>query len=322
MKYLSLERARSTARKTVFPAIVLLALWAAPAVIADITNTVKATGIPERGVLRSTGNTTNVPVEQSGGRLAITQDLGGITTEHGLDSSVIDEGDSAWFTVELQNTGTAPIARPWPTPSLPTFDGKPGTGEPPTVRFDSQNSNAIDPKMLQPGETARFYVIYILSRFDILRGARNPEGMQHHAEGDGADGPPSNVSVVAYQIPADPHLVTTARVDLEERFGNIGDGAAATGDLLTYTYFVENVGNVPIRRVTVSDIHEEADPHRSTVVSTAAMRNETLLRDGPLAAEAPSTDAAKDGAWDNLEPGGVVVFTMTRTVTEAEYLAR
>ncbi len=319
---ISNTRNRTYPRKAIFSAILITIVWATPAAIADITNTAEATGTPDRGTLRSTGNTTNVPVEQPEGRLSITQDLGGITKENGLDPTVTDAGDGVWFSVRMENTGNAPITSVWPTPTLPTFDGKPGTGEPPTIRFDTENSTTPDPKTLEPGQTAYFYIVYFLTELDILRGARRPEGMQHHAEGTGDGNPPGDVSVVAYQLPPDPHLLTTARVDLDERNGRIGDGAAAVGDVLTYTYFVENVGNVPIRDIVVSDIHEEADPHRSTVTSTAAMRNERLLRDGPLAAEAPSSDAVKNGSWDVLEPGGVVVFTMIRTVTELEYLAR
>lgn len=303
--------------------IILVALfWTASTVVADITNTARADGTPDRGTLRSTSTTTSVPVEQLEGRLTVSQDLGGITIEKGADPTVTDEGDGVWFTVRMENTGNAPVTKVWPKISIPTFDGMPGTGEPPTIRFSEKYSTTPNPETLQPGQTAQFDIIYFLTRVDVLRGARKPEGLQHRAEGSGDSNPPSDVSIVAYQFPPDPYLVTTARVELDERYGRVGDGAAAVGDILTYTYFVENVGNVAIRNVTVSDVHEEADPHREIILSTVAMQNERLVRDGPLAQEAPSSDSVKNGSWDILEPGGVVMFSMVRTVSEVEYLGR
>lgn len=79
----------------------------------------------------------------------------------------------------------------------------------------------------------------------------------------------------------------------------------AVGDTITYTYTVENTGNVTLTAVSLSDVHEGTG-----TAPTPAGEN---LTTGTI-----STDAAADGVWDTLVPGEIVTWTATYVVTLAD----
>lgn len=301
---------------------IIAVMWSTPSAIAEITNTVTATGTPIRGQLRATQAITNVPVETAMGRLVVTQEPGGITGKHGVDPTLVDGGDYIWFRVVMKNEGNAPLSGVRPDVGIPNFDSLPGTGEPPKVVLDPNLSTAQSPDLLQPGERLVYVVSYMFSDLDVLRGARDPDGFEYLAGGLANESPEYENSRGRYLIPADPHLLVSNHVVLEELAGRIGDGRAAIGDLVHYTFTVENVGNVAIQDVTLLDIHEEHDPHRIDLVSTEHMRNETFVRDGLMGQEAPSLDRVQDGSWDLLQPGAVINFTYTRQISHAEFYAQ
>ena len=97
--------------------------------------------------------------------------------------------------------------------------------------------------------------------------------------------------------------------------GNTTD--ADVGELITYTYTVQNVGNVAINNVAVNDVHE------GTALPVGTVKNETLAigADGPLAADGiTSTDVtANNGIWSVLQPGATITFTYVHTVTQTEF---
>ncbi len=80
----------------------------------------------------------------------------------------------------------------------------------------------------------------------------------------------------------------------------------AVGDTITYTYTVENTGNVTLTGVSLSESHEGT--------GTAPVPAGEILTTGTN-----STDpGGADGIWDNLTPGEIVTWTGTYVVTLAD----
>lgn len=81
------------------------------------------------------------------------------------------------------------------------------------------------------------------------------------------------------------------------------------GQVITYTYDVENTGNQTITNVSLSDAHGGSGP-------APVPSNETLTTDNaPLG---DSTDGGVNGTWDSIAPGDIVTFTATYTVTQSD----
>ncbi|MEX0346210.1 MAG: DUF4347 domain-containing protein [Rhizobiaceae bacterium] len=100
-------------------------------------------------------------------------------------------------------------------------------------------------------------------------------------------------------ITANPDLTVTKTAD------DTTDVVA--GQVITYTYEVENTGNQTITAISMSDAHGGSGP-------APVPGGETLTTDSlPLG---DSTDGGADGTWDTLAPGDIVTFTATYTVTQ------
>lgn len=100
---------------------------------------------------------------------------------------------------------------------------------------------------------------------------------------------------------ADPQLVVTKTAD--------DTTDVAVGQTVTYTYTVENTGNITLTNVGLSDSHEGTG-------AAPVPGSETLTTDAGTSGD--STDAAADGTWDTLAPGDIVTWTASYTVTAAD----
>jgi len=88
------------------------------------------------------------------------------------------------------------------------------------------------------------------------------------------------------------------------------DTNVKVGETITYTYTVENTGDIIVRDIFINDTHNGSDPAPTPV-------NETLQTDS--LPEGDSTDSTpNDGNWDVLAPGDVITFTGSYTVTETD----
>jgi uncharacterized repeat protein (TIGR01451 family) len=81
------------------------------------------------------------------------------------------------------------------------------------------------------------------------------------------------------------------------------------GQTVTYSYTIENTGDVNVSDITVTDQHTSAAGTSALPVS-----DET----GDTGNSSSSVDASVDGSWDVLAPGDTVTFTATYTVTQAD----
>lgn len=100
---------------------------------------------------------------------------------------------------------------------------------------------------------------------------------------------------------ADPQLVVTKTAD--------DTTDVAVGQTVTYTYTVENTGNITLTNVGLSDSHEGTG-------TAPVPGSETLTTDAGTSGD--STDAVADGTWDTLAPGDIVTWTASYTVTGAD----
>ena len=88
------------------------------------------------------------------------------------------------------------------------------------------------------------------------------------------------------------------------------------GQIITYTYIISNIGNVPVTNVQVTDMH--GSPAALIPVGGAGIKGEVLSTAGPLGAGASPDATANNGIWSTLAPGASVTLTYTHTVTQAE----
>ena len=88
------------------------------------------------------------------------------------------------------------------------------------------------------------------------------------------------------------------------------------GNVITYTYFISNNGNVPMTNVSVKDLH--GSPAIQVSLGAGGITSETLTVAGPSGAGASPDTTPNDGVWSTLAPGATVKFTFTYNVMQGD----
>jgi hypothetical protein len=286
---------------------------------AAITNTATANGTPASGTLVAPSDSASVPVATGAPTLTVLKTAGS-PVEVGTDG-VINAGDTILYTYVVTNSGNVTINSATPVDTGPQFNTLNGTGTLGAFTLVSSTNAASTGSNLLPNESATFTALYTLSAVDAYRAAgitvAGGNAVENSATATGSPvtgtlGPvaPSTVEIA---IPANPKLaiIKTAVITTD----NGSAGVADVGDIITYTYVVNNTGNVTINGLTINDLHEG-------VALGSPPSGETLTLDGPLATATPavvSTDAtANNGTYSVVRPGARITFTYVHTVTQAE----
>jgi hypothetical protein len=303
----------STGLATAFAASLLLAIALPGTAAAQLTSEVTAGGTAGGQAVESDTVTETTDLEAPRPALSASQSID-LDVSKGRDSENADAGDIVSVTVSVSNEGNFPVQTVIVDGATLTIAGNAIQLEP--ASFSPSSAD------IATGESATFTTTYALTSADVY-GAAAGDGISVRS---GAMGKSAEQSVSARAEPgnivvaANPKLAISSSSDMEKAEGNEGEGAE-TGDRITYKYRVENVGNVAVADVGV----------------TVKLSGKTLTSAGspadgidPFAVEVASEDALAvnsdlpetQGVYDNLGPGGAVVFTHVHTVTQAEFEAQ
>lgn len=167
---------------------------------------------------------------------------------------------------------------------------------------------------IAPGGSEICAVSYTVTAMDFALGGAN--------DGGSADGDIDNVASVSgmagdiaisdddgfsIALSINPQLQITKLANLNDEV--TGNGLGEVGETITYTFTVENIGNVPIANVSVNDTHSGSGP--------------ALMPDGEVlttdkSPRRDSTDSGDNGIWESIGPGDIVTFTAIYTITQTD----
>ncbi len=291
--------------------------------LATIDNTATVTGTPASGSLPTPAPTSSQSVPVTSAAASLTTDktvFVAPTVASGANATITDGGDTITYQYLISNNGNVTMTAVAPADPLgPTFNGTAGAGTLSGFTLVSTTGTGTpglgNTATLTPGQTATFRAVYTLAQLDALRAAGITDGVSNTANAVGTrpgnlpyTGPDDTTPALT-TIPAGPRLTVAKTFAF-----TTGTSPADAGDVITYTYTIQNTGNVTINNVTASDTHE------GTAVPTASFSNGTLVTEGsPLPGGQTSTDTpATPGVWTVLRPGATITFTYAHTVTQDE----
>lgn len=167
---------------------------------------------------------------------------------------------------------------------------------------------------IAPGGSEICAVSYKVTATDFALGGAN--------DGGSADGDIDNVARVSgtaggfnvsdsdefsIALAIIPQLRITKLANLNDEV--TGNGLGEVGETITYTYTVENIGNVPIADVRVNDNHTGSGPMLRPDGETLTIDKSPRL---------DSTDSGDNGIWESIGPGDIVTFMATYTITQSD----
>ena len=278
-----------------------------------ITNSATASGTYGGNPVTSAPSTVNIAVVAANPSLSIAKSIGtAATLAGGSNATITDGGDTIVYHYIITNNGNVTITGVTPVDAGPSF-GNPqvaGTGSMSGFLLASGSTTLL------PGQVAEFNATYTLSTLDVYRAAgivvpANAVNNTAHASGTApnASTATSPNGTATTTIAAGP-LLSVSKVGLLDDTNGTVPLQAEVGETITYTYTVQNTGNVAISGIVINDTHE------GSLLAQASFSEGGLI-EGPLGTPA-SADAAVNGSWDTLQPGATITFTYIHTVTQAE----
>ncbi|WP_162143793.1 beta strand repeat-containing protein, partial [Hellea balneolensis] len=224
-------------------------------------NTAEVTANPTEGQLGNVSGTLTIPGPDANNSITITKVASKDTD--------VEAGDVITYTYTVQNTGNITLD------AVNITDVHGGTG----------TLSAITPASvddLGPNDTQVFTSTYTVTQADIDAGGT----IDNTAT---ANSTPKRGSITA---PTADESISLTAPQPEALFSKVAspDADLSEGDTVTYTYTVENTGNVTLNDVSVTDAHGGS---------------------GALSAITPATAS--------IAPGGSQVFTATYVITQADF---
>jgi uncharacterized repeat protein (TIGR01451 family) len=277
-----------------------------------VANTAKAVGTEPGAKIASSSNATATTSITNVAGVTVTKSAAAPTIAAGTYPTLTDAGDTITFTYAVKNVGSVALTVAFPSDVGPKFNGIAGTNV----------LSAFSPAAgvsLAVGATQNFTTTYVLSLTDVKNGVGITNGVTNTAAATAKS--PAGTTITAPNSTATTTIIATSAMQIVKGAvltdtGGLTPAAADLNELVTYTYTITNVGNVPMSAVSVNDLH--GTPGVVVGLGAGGITSESLSTIGPYGAAASPDTTANDGIWTTLAPGAAVKFIWPHTVNQAE----
>ncbi len=257
----------------------------------DITNTATLNATPASGTYTPVTDDETVALEAADPAMTMAKTAS--------DTTDVQVGDVITYSYAVENTGNVSMS------AVSVSDVHSGSG---TLSAITPTSVA-----LAPGDTQTFTATYTVTQADIDAGTDITNTATLNATpASGTYAPVTDDETVALEAPAPSLTVAKTASDTAD---------VAVGDVITYTYLVENTGNVSIDNVAVSDVHSgsgtlSAITPASVTLAPGASQTFTATYTVTLADIDAGTDITNTATVDGVPAGGSLTpATDSETVT-------
>ncbi len=258
---------------------------------SGVTNTASASGKQPDGTTTTSPSASATATILESSSLTLVKTAAAPTVAAGANATATDGLDTITFSYTVKNTGNVSLTNVTPVDSGPTFNGNAGTGS--LGAFSPASAS------LAPGAQQIFTATYTLSQGDVNNAAGVTNGVANTATAKGTK--PSGATTTSPSSTANATISKTSALTLVKTSSSpslaSGANAAITdaGDTITYSYTVNNTGNVTLFSVVPSD-------------------------SGPTfnGSAAGATLSAYSPASATILPGASQVFTATYTLTQTD----
>lgn len=298
---------------TVAVAAVLAVTQATPA-FATIDNTATVNGTGPSGPMTPATDSVSVDVIDAAPATTVAKSwafLAGPTGDVNGDGNV-DPGDRVVYTYVVSNSGNVTLqdvgltdahdgvngALVWTNPTVVNPDN---VNADPATSGDSNNADGFGDgfwDVLGPGDVLTFTAEYQVGAGDFTA-ANSSDGDIDNTATVAAlyNGSPVTPSTSLASVPLD----NTPRFTLDKVADDITD--RAVGDIVAYTYTIENTGNVPITNVTLADVENGSGALTGPNFSIWTTQNGSTLTGNTI---------------NTFNPGAIAVYTASYTVTQSD----